>query len=80
MTHAGGNLCWCRVSWLVSLPTGCVRSVDAAANSQGALKLTTAALSKYRGDQLLRALKAHALERSGKLQEALTVRPPPARP
>lgn len=36
--------------------------------------MATAALSKYRGDHLLRALKAHALERTGKASEALTVR------
>lgn len=40
---------------------------------QGAIKLVNAALSKYRGDQLLRALKAHALDRGGRGQEALAV-------
>jgi hypothetical protein len=40
---------------------------------QGAIKLVNAALSKYRGDQLLRALKAHALDRGGRPQEALAV-------
>lgn len=41
--------------------------------SQGAIKLVNAALSKYRGNQLLRALKAHALDRGGRAQEALVV-------
>ncbi len=41
--------------------------------SQGALKLVTSALSKYRGNQLLRALKAHALDRGGRTQEGLRV-------
>lgn len=40
---------------------------------QGALKLSTAALSKYKGDPLLRALKAYALDRSGRASEALQV-------
>jgi hypothetical protein len=43
------------------------------ASLQGALKLANAALSKYRSDQLLRALKAHALDRGGRAQEALAV-------
>ena len=40
---------------------------------QGALKLANAALSKYRGEKLLRSLKAHALDRGGRTDDALTV-------
>jgi hypothetical protein len=53
-------------------PCICVLSLICA-QSQGAIKLVNAALSKYRGDQLLRALKAHALDRGGRTQEALVV-------
>jgi hypothetical protein len=40
---------------------------------QQAVKLADAALKKYKGDQLARALKGYALHRSGKPQEALQV-------
>lgn len=42
-------------------------------NHKGAIKLVNAALSKYRGNQLLRALKAHALDRGGRTPEALVL-------
>lgn len=46
---------------------------------QQAAKLAEAVLKKYKGDQLVRALKAYALHRSGKPEEALQVgRPSPA--
>ena len=41
---------------------------------QGGLKLANAALSKYKGDQLLRVLKAVLLQRSDRMQESLAVR------
>ena len=41
---------------------------------QGSLKLANAALSKYKGDQLLRVLKAVLLQRSDRMQESLVVR------
>ena len=41
---------------------------------QQAVKLADAALKKYKGDQLVRALKGYALHRSGKHEEALQVR------
>ena len=40
---------------------------------QQAVKLADAALKKYKGDQLVRALKGYALYRSGKHDEALQV-------
>jgi hypothetical protein len=38
------------------------------------LKLANAALAKYKGDQLLRVLKAVLLQRSDRMQESLAVR------
>ena len=37
------------------------------------MKLADAALKKYKGDQLVRALKGYALHRAGKADEALQV-------
>lgn len=62
------------VGWLHSNLRGAMCDEHCASTPQGALKLATAALSKYRGDQLFRALKAHALERTGKTSEAISVR------
>ena len=47
---------------------------SAFAAPQGGLKLANAALAKYKGDQLLRVLKAVLLQRSDRMQESLTVR------
>ena len=41
---------------------------------QGGLKLANAALAKYKGDQLLRVLKAVLLQRSDRMQDSLMVR------
>ncbi len=38
------------------------------------MKLANAALAKYKGDQLLRVLKAVLLQRSDRMQESLAVR------
>lgn len=58
-------------------PAACVtlaRLLDAVlVGTQGALKLTNAALEKYHGNDLLKALKAVALQRSGKSDEAAKV-------
>lgn len=43
---------------------------------QQAAKLAEAALKKYKGDQLVRALKGYALHRSGKPEDALQVGSP----
>lgn len=45
---------------------------------QQAVKLADAALKKYKGDQLVRALKGYALHRTGKAEEALQVMHVPA--
>ena len=59
--------------WHANHAAPCIDVIATCAPSQGAIKLVNAALSKYRGDQLLRALKAHALDRGGRTQEALVV-------